>query len=78
MYISNNAVVTGKVVIEDDRFIPPGAVIDTQEKADQLGQRPKDAEEFAKEVQRINRDFSSSYSLVFGKNRCTCGLACNL
>jgi carbonic anhydrase len=78
VYISNNAVVTGKVAIKEGRFVPPGAVIDTQEKADQLGFVPKDAQEFSKEVARVNRDFSSSYSLLFGKQRCTCGLACNL
>lgn len=77
-YISNYAVVTGKVTIGDNRFVPPGAVIDTQEKADQLGYRPKDAEEFAKEVQRVNREFASSYPLLFGQHRCSCGLACNL
>lgn len=78
VYISNYAVVTGKVIIPNNRFVPPGAVIDTQAKADQLGDRPKDAAEFSKEVMRVNRDFSSSYSLVFGSNRCTCGLACDL
>ncbi|OCT14197.1 carbonate dehydratase [Paenibacillus pectinilyticus] len=78
VYISNNAVVIGKVSIADDRFIPPGAIIDTQEKADRLSLRPKDAAEFAKEVIRINRDFSSSYALAFGEHRCSCGLACNL
>jgi carbonic anhydrase/acetyltransferase-like protein (isoleucine patch superfamily) len=78
VYISNNAVVTGKVTIRDDRFIPPGAIIDTQEKADRLGTRPTDAEQFSKEVARINRDFSSSYSLAFGSSRCSCGLACEL
>lgn len=77
-YISNNAVVTGKVIVGDNRFVPPGAVIDTQQKADQLGYLPKDAEAFAKEVQRVNREFSSSYSLMFGQHRCSCGLACNL
>ncbi|WP_337995015.1 hypothetical protein [Paenibacillus thermotolerans] len=64
--------------IKDGRFVPPGAVIDTQEKADRLGPVPKDAEEFAKEVQRINQEFSWSYPLLFGKHRCTCGLACDL
>src|SRR5690606_25738111 len=62
VYVSNNAVVTGKVIIGDNRFVPPGAVIDTQQKADQLGYLPKDEEAFAKEVQRVNREFSSSYS----------------
>lgn len=76
-YISNDAVVTGRVIVGDDRFVPPGAVIDTQEKADKLGFRPKDAEEFAKEVRRVNREFTGSYSLMFGRHRCSCGLACD-
>lgn len=78
VHISNNAVVTGNVVIPNDRFIPPGAVIDTQEEADKLGERPKSAAEFAKEVERVNRSFAASYSLVFGQNRCSCGLACQM
>lgn len=76
VYIANNAVVSGKVTIADGRFVPPGAIIDTQEKADLLGPRPESAAEFARAVQAINRDFAAGYSLMFGKSRCTCGLAC--
>ncbi len=55
--------------------MPTGANIDTQEKADALSNVPKDSKEFAIEVQRVNQEFPASYHLLFGKNRCSCGLA---
>ncbi|MCP1144891.1 carbonate dehydratase [Lysinibacillus endophyticus] len=74
-YISTNAVVTNGVRIAPNRFIPPGATIDTQEKADALSRIPEDREEFAREVQRVNQEFPPSYHHSFGKNRCSCGVA---
>ena len=74
-YISTNAVVTNGVRIAANRFVPPGATIDTQEKADALSRIPEDREEFAREVQRVNQEFPASYHLSFGKNRCSCGVA---
>jgi hypothetical protein len=56
--------------------VPPGAHIDNQKKADALSQVPKNEAEFAQEVQWVNQEFPSAYSLVFGKDRCTCGLSC--
>jgi len=76
-YISPNALVTGGVRIRSNRFIPPGAIIDTQEKADTLGPVPKSQIEFAKEVQQVNQEFPNAYSLQFGATRCSCGLACD-
>jgi carbon dioxide concentrating mechanism protein CcmM len=75
-YISPNAVVTGGVVIAQNRFVPTGAIIDTQSKADALRPVPADREEFAEEVQHINNEFPAVYSLMFGSIRCSCGLAC--
>ncbi|PEJ49366.1 MULTISPECIES: carbonate dehydratase [unclassified Bacillus (in: firmicutes)] len=75
-FISYNAVVTNGVRIAPNKFVPPGANIDTQEKADSLSNVPKDSKEFAAEVQRVNQEFPASYHLLFGKNRCSCGLAC--
>jgi carbonic anhydrase len=75
-FISSGAVVTGGVTIKPGRFVPPGAHIDTQQKADTLSQVPKNEEEFAHEVQRVNQEFPFAYSIVFGKDRCTCGLSC--
>ncbi|CRK84913.1 carbonate dehydratase [Neobacillus massiliamazoniensis] len=76
-FIANNAVVTNGVRIPPNRFVPPGANIDSQEKADALSLVPKDNKEFAHEVQRVNQEFPSSYHLLFGKNRCSCGFAYN-
>lgn len=74
-FIANNAVVTNGVQVAPNRFVPPGAHIDSQQKADALSTVPKDSKEFAKEVQRVNQEFPASYHLLFGKNRCSCGVA---
>lgn len=74
-FIANNAVVTNGVKIAPNRFVPPGAYIDTQNKADSLSEVPKDKEEFAYEVQRVNQEFPASYHLLFGKSRCSCGFS---
>lgn len=74
-FISYNAVVTNGVRISPNRFVPPGAVIDSQEKADALSSVPKDSKEFAYEVQKVNQEFPASYHLLLGKKRCSCGLA---
>lgn len=76
VYISSNAVVTGHIVVDSHRFVPPGAVIDTQQKADELPPIPRNADEFAAAVRAVNREFTSSYTLLFGNRRCSCGLAC--
>jgi carbonic anhydrase/acetyltransferase-like protein (isoleucine patch superfamily) len=74
-FISYNAVVTNGVRIPPNSFVPPGANIDTQEKADALSPVPEDSREFAREVQRVNQEFPASYHVLFGENRCSCGLA---
>lgn len=74
-FISSGAVVTNGVTLKPNSFVPPGASIDTQEKADKLPSVPIDKEEFAKIVQKVNQEFPTSYSLLFGKNRCSCGVA---
>jgi carbonic anhydrase len=73
-FIATGAVVTNGVVVEPKRFVPPGAYIDTQAKADRLSPVPQTEEEFAKEVQRVNQEFPAAYSAFFGKNKCSCGL----
>jgi hypothetical protein len=70
-----DSVVTGGVKIAPNRFVPPGAHVDTQAKADSLRRVPKDQVEFAREVQRVNREFPHSYHLLFGTARCSCGVA---
>jgi carbonic anhydrase len=75
-FISSGAVVTNGVELKPNSFVPPGANVDTQDKANVLATVPKTEEEFAKEVQRVNQEFPSAYSLFFGKTKCSCGLAC--
>ncbi|MEH7074425.1 carbonate dehydratase [Neobacillus drentensis] len=75
-FIASEAVVTGGVTVKPGSFVPPGAHIDSQQKADSLSPVPKDEVEFAKEVQRVNQEFPAAYSILFGKNKCTCGLSC--
>jgi carbonic anhydrase len=77
VYVSSGAVVTNGVTVAPKRFVPPGAAIDTQDKADALPTLPIDRERFAEEVRQVNREFPASYSLFFGSCRCTCGLACD-
>ncbi|QAY65813.1 carbonate dehydratase [Paenibacillus protaetiae] len=76
-YISMDAIVTNGVRIAPNRFVPPGAHIDTQAKADSLRRVPQGEREFAREVQRVNREFPPSYSALFGTRRCSCGLSYN-
>jgi hypothetical protein len=59
------------------RYIPTGAMIETQRQADALGPVPESQKEFAKEVQHINQQFPCAYSIQFGSTRCSCGLACD-
>ena len=66
-FISYNAVVTNGVRVPPNRFVPPGAHIDSQEKADALSPVPQDSKEFAHEVQRVNQEFPASYHLLLGK-----------
>lgn len=74
-YISPKALVTDGVKIAPDRFVPPGAIVDTQAKADALGPVPRSKREFAEEVQHVNQEFPAAYLLQFGSKRCSCGLA---
>lgn len=76
-YISANALVTGGITVKPDRFVPPGAIIDTQDKADALGPVPDSQKEFAEEVQHVNNEFPAAYALLFGATRCSCGISCD-
>ena len=76
-YISSNALVTGGIRVGLNRFVPSGAIIDTQEKADMLKRVPESQREFAQEVQHVNNEFPSAYSLMFGSIKCSCGFACD-
>jgi carbonic anhydrase len=76
-YISTNALVTGGVRLAPWRFVPAGAIVDTQEKADILEPVPQSDIDFAQAVQHVNSEFPTAYSLLFGATRCSCGLSCD-
>ena len=65
-FIGTGSIVTNDVVIDSGRFVPPGAVIDTQDKANSLDAISNTVQEFSKEVINVNTEFSSSYPLLFG------------
>lgn len=75
-FISTRAVVTNGVELKPNSFVPSGAYIDSQNKANSLSKVPKTEEEFAKEVQRVNQEYPAAYSLFLGKNKCSCGVVC--
>lgn len=76
-YIDTGAIVTGGVVIAANRYVPIGAIINTQAKADKLLEVPKEQSDFAEKVIKVNVELSESYDLKFGDTRCSCGLCCN-
>lgn len=76
-YISTNALVTGGIRIAPNRFVPPGAIIDSQSKANTLGSVPTSEKEFAEEVVHVNQEFPAAYLLMFGSVKCSCGLTCD-
>lgn len=73
-FIGHNAIVTGGIIVAPNRFIPIGAIIDTQAAADRLPLVPQSSKEFAEEVIFVNKEFPGAYSLMFGATRCSCGL----
>ena len=76
-FLSHGAIVTGGIIVAPHRFVPTGAVIDTQGLADRLPTVTQAQMEFTEEVQHVNQEFPASYSLLFGETRCSCGLACH-
>ncbi len=63
-YISPNSYITG-VALKDNRFVPPGMIIDSQEKADALEETAEPHHNFAKTVQRVNNGLTLSYNAFF-------------
>jgi carbonic anhydrase len=76
-YIDTGAIVTGGIRIAENRYVPIGAIINTQEKADNLLEVPKEQSEFAGKVIKVNVELSEVYQLNFGDTRCSCGLCCD-
>ncbi|MBU3099830.1 MULTISPECIES: LbetaH domain-containing protein [Clostridium] len=61
-YIDLAAIVTDGVRIPVNRYVPAGAIINTQEKANALEMLSQSNEEFAKEVIKSNVELSQAYS----------------
>jgi len=76
-YIDTGAIVTGGIRIAANRYVPIGAIINTQAKADNLLEVPKERSDFAEKVIKVNVELSEVYDLKFGDTRCSCGLCCN-
>ena len=76
-YIDLAAIITDRVRIPANRYVPAGAIINTQEKADALAMVSKSNEDFAKGVINTNVELSQAYSLKFGDIKCSCGVCCN-
>lgn len=76
-YIDTGAIVTGGIIIDANRYVPIGALINTQAEADKLPEVPKEQSDFAEKVVKVNVELSEAYDLKFGDTRCSCGLCCN-
>ena len=76
-YIDLRAIVTNGVRIPANSYVPVGAIIDTQEKADALKKVSEDNENFAKNVVKTNIELSQAYSLKFGDTIWSCGVCGN-
>ncbi len=51
------------VKLADGRFVPHGAIVDSQAKADALGPIPDGLQHFNEEVVHVNKEFAQSYGL---------------
>ncbi|MVX65312.1 carbonate dehydratase [Clostridium chromiireducens] len=76
-YIDTGAIVTGGIRIAANRYVPIGAIINTQAEADNLFEVPKEKSDFSEKVIKVNVELSKVYDLKFGDIRCSCGLCCN-
>lgn len=76
-FIDLGAIVTNGVRIPVNRYVPVGAIIDTQKKASALKKVSEANVDFAKNVVKSNIELAQAYSLKFGDTRCSCGLCCN-
>ncbi len=77
-FIGHKALVTGGITLAPNRLVPAGAIIDTQEAADKLGEVPQSLKEFAEEVIDVNKEFPKSYFSIFGETKCSSGFTAGL
>lgn len=62
-FVGHMALVMG-VKLKDGSFVPPGTVVDAQEKADVLGPIPESLKGFNDEVVEVNTEFAKVYLLM--------------
>ncbi|MCR3883815.1 DapH/DapD/GlmU-related protein [Methanotrichaceae archaeon M04Ac] len=62
-FVGHLALVVG-VTLPDGSFVPPGSVVDSQEKADKLGPVPESLKGFNDEVVKVNTEFAEVYLLM--------------
>lgn len=62
-FIAHGALLIG-VTLNDGQFVPPGAVVDTQDKASSLGRVPDNLLHFNEEVVEVNCEFAASYLVM--------------
>ena len=60
--MGHGAIVIG-VNLADDRFVPHGALVDSQLKADELGPVPEDLLHFNDEVIKVNVELAVTYGV---------------
>ncbi len=61
-FVGHLSLVVG-VFLADGKFVPPGSVVDTQEKADGLGPVPENLLGFNDEVVGVNTEFADVYRI---------------
>lgn len=76
-YIDLGAIVTNGVRIPANSYVPIGAIIDSQRKANALMKVSEADENFARKVVKTNIELAQAYSLKLGDTICSCGLSCN-
>lgn len=65
-FVGHMSLVVG-VRLKDGSFVPPGTVVNTQEKADIQGPIPESLKGFNDEVVKVNTEFAKVY-LLMGKS----------
>ncbi|MDM7939316.1 MAG: DapH/DapD/GlmU-related protein, partial [Methanothrix sp.] len=61
-FIGHAAAVIG-VKIADGKFVPHGAIVDSSEKAESLGEVPENLRHFNEEVVNVNKEFALGYRI---------------
>jgi len=61
-FVGHAAAVIG-VKIADGKFVPHGAIVDSSEKAESLGEVPENLRHFNEEVVNVNKEFALGYRI---------------